>query len=963
MKRIIALTLISILCSIIYAQNPKYKVSVWHTDGTKESKYISAIDSITFSEMDNGRYQQNIWMNSVSYSAAIDNIDSVSVIGSIIEYTIIEEAIDDFVGGIVTHDGAYCLLQKNDSINGYACYIGERESGELPLIVRIDTLGVIRNIFCNGTMYDFIFKEKSFDIIVSEDGGTNIVSDVSYDIFTNNQQSSRIRRADGISNGVDGWAEMADKISTVAAIGQIASNPKALSSKIGVLTLIGGMSENKYVRRSSMATDLIISLFTRNYLSAIWDLYKGHEELVKEAWFGDVKITTLGAEHITDTSYRVWCGVTNMSKLSDLDNMGVQLMMTLQKRPVFLGERLSDNATSLIQDYIKDDGAYYFEFDNLVKGQQYCFQPRLYRTWIEYHGGAENMTLSDIFTYGGAFPGGGISPVICRSGIYLYSDIGTFATNSTEILSIETIKTEVTKGNVNFTIEVNAKGYAAPNNDNETLGTGSLGIYIKNGEEYKPYPASSISGHDYTTELSIEESISTMDCVDFSTFVATKAIEIGSYVMAYRRNSEYDYEEVYYYSEPQQYELVYDKKPTAITLDVFSTKMTSAVVKCKYEGWTFWDGECGIEYTSNDSHGALEVTPKNDKEQKIQLTGLTPSTTYTYRAYCLVNGEYYYGEVKEFTTKATEEEIPIKIKDIEQTGSHYKEDGYSYEGKTYSYKYDVTLTVEFTNSEDVEELGYVFEDPNGNIRRLSRKGLKSPTHDIHIALCNEDKAVIQFYGYVKYKGSDDYLYSELIDFMVHIPYITCPDDNHPHMIDLGLPSGTKWACCNVDASKPEEYGGYFAWGETEEKDYYDSSTYKYRELWKDGFYIGEEDIEDIAGTEYDVAHVKWGGNWTMPTLNQFDELVNTCSWYWTSLNGVIGIVVAGLNGEAIFLPAGGSFCDDQHLFVGEHGAYWLSKIRSLVNSGDAWGFGFDSWRFDRGSEAINRGRLVRAVCP
>ena len=183
------------------------------------------------------------------------------------------------------------------------------------------------------------------------------------------------------------------------------------------------------------------------------------------------------------------------------------------------------------------------------------------------------------------------------------------------------------------------------------------------------------------------------------------------------------------------------------------------------------------------------------------------------------------------------------------------------------------------------------------------------------------------------------------------------------MIDLGLPSGTKWACCNVDASKPEEYGGYFAWGETEEKDYYDSSTYKYRELWKDGFYIGEEDIEDIAGTEYDVAHVKWGGNWTMPTLNQFDELVNTCSWYWTSLNGVIGIVVAGLNGEAIFLPAGGSFCDDQHLFVGEHGAYWLSKIRSLVNSGDAWGFGFDSWRFDRGSEAINRGRLVRAVCP
>jgi len=842
MKRIIALTLISILCSIIYAQNPKYKVSVWHTDGTKESKYISAIDSITFSEMDNGLYQQDIWMNSVPYSIAIDNIDSVSVNGSIIEYTIIEEAIDGFVGGIVTNDGAYCLLQKNDSINGYACYIGEIESGDLPMIVRIDTLGVIRSIFCNGTIYDFVFKENSFDIIVSEDGGTNIVSDISYDIFANNQQANRIRRADGISNGVDGWAEMADKISTVAAIGQIASNPKALSSKIGVLTLIGGMSENKYVRRSSMATDLIISLFTRNYLSAIWDLYKGHEELVKEAWFGDVKITTLGAEHITDTSYRVWCGVTNMSKLSDLDNMGVQLMMTLQKRPVFLGERLSDNATSLIQDYIKDDGAYYFEFDNLVKGQQYCFQPRLYRTWIEYHGGAENMTFSDIFTYGGAFPGGGISPVICRSGIYLYSDIGTFATNSTEILSIETIKTEVTKGNVNFTIEVNAKGYAAPNNDNETLGTGSLGIYIKNDEEYKPYPASSISGHDYTTELSIEESISTMDCVDYSTFVATKAIEIGSYVMAYRRNSENDYENVYYYSEPQLYELFYDKKPTAITLDVVSIETTSAVVNCKYEEWAFWEGECGIEYTSNDSYAVHEVFPKDDKELEIQLTGLAPATTYTYRAYYLANGEYFYGESKKFTTKGG--------------------------------------------------------------------------------------------------------------------FTTCPDDNHPHMIDLGLPSGTKWACCNVGASNPVEYGGHYAWGETKEKDYYTMDAYEYcnYEGWID---IGE----DIAGTEYDVAHVKWGGEWRMPSIEQFEELIDNCSWNWIALNGITGYLITGPNGGRIFIPGAGAFWDD--FLTGDaedFGLYWSSSLAPYDKTA-AWFIYFmsEEW-LEPSTDYRYNGFSVRPVC-
>lgn len=89
---------------------------------------------------------------------------------------------------------------------------------------------------------------------------------------------------------------------------------------------------------------------------------------------------------------------------------------------------------------------------------------------------------------------------------------------------------------------------------------------------------------------------------------------------------------------------------------------------------------------------------------------------------------------------------------------------------------------------------------------------------------------------------------------------SCPDDNHPHMIDLGLPSGTKWACCNVGATKPEEYGGYYTWGETEEKSVYDWSTCKY---WTDSNGDGyADDYEftnlgsDIAGTGYDVAHVK-----------------------------------------------------------------------------------------------------------
>lgn len=132
---------------------------------------------------------------------------------------------------------------------------------------------------------------------------------------------------------------------------------------------------------------------------------------------------------------------------------------------------------------------------------------------------------------------------------------------------------------------------------------------------------------------------------------------------------------------------------------------------------------------------------------------------------------------------------------------------------------------------------------------------------------------------------------------------SCPDDNHPHAIDLGLPSGTKWACCNVESSSPEGYGGYYAWGETEEKSDYDRYTYKY---YNDitGYIINIG--SNISGTQYDVAHVKWGGSWRMPTKDEIEELVNNCTWKWTTYNGVNGQLVTAPNGNSIFLPAAGN---------------------------------------------------------
>lgn len=127
-------------------------------------------------------------------------------------------------------------------------------------------------------------------------------------------------------------------------------------------------------------------------------------------------------------------------------------------------------------------------------------------------------------------------------------------------------------------------------------------------------------------------------------------------------------------------------------------------------------------------------------------------------------------------------------------------------------------------------------------------------------------------------------------------------------VDLGL--SVKWASCNVGASSPEEYGGYYAWGETEEKSEYSLNTYLH---WDDKNGNGEFDWDegtiktDIAGTQYDVAHVKLGGSWRMPKKSECEELLEKCSWEWTTVNGVNGHKVTGPNGNSIFIPAAGNF--------------------------------------------------------
>ena len=159
-----------------------------------------------------------------------------------------------------------------------------------------------------------------------------------------------------------------------------------------------------------------------------------------------------------------------------------------------------------------------------------------------------------------------------------------------------------------------------------------------------------------------------------------------------------------------------------------------------------------------------------------------------------------------------------------------------------------------------------------------------------------------------------------------------PQDNHEY-VDLGLPSGTLWATCNVGANSPEQYGDYFAWGETAPKEVYTWETYKWcngtwDSLTKYNFqnYYGTVDNKKELEPADDAAQANWGLSWQMPTKAQQDELHEHCNWQWTTMNGVNGYLGTGPSGKTLFLPAAGYKDGTRIVSEGEFGYYWSHSL-------------------------------------
>ena len=275
----------------------------------------------------------------------------------------------------------------------------------------------------------------------------------------------------------------------------------------------------------------------------------------------------------------------------------------------------------------------------------------------------------------------------------------------------------------------------------------------------------------------------------------------------------------------------------------------------------------------------------------VNMTGLTANTTYYVRAYAINSAGTAYGSEVSFSTS----QIPsytISVSASPSSGGTVSGGG--------TYQQGQSCTVHATANS-----GYTFTN-------WTEGGSQVSTNANYTFTVTGNRTLV---AHFTYNGGGGHAY-----------------------VDLGLPSGLLWATCNVGADSPEDYGDYFAWGETQPKSDYSWGTYQYcngsyNTLTKyctrsDYGYNGFTDNLTTLLPEDDAATANWGNGWRMPTQAEFQELLDNTTVTWTTQSGVNGRLFTASNGNSLFLPAAGYRNGTSLNVAGTYGFYWSSSLRT-----------------------------------
>ncbi len=430
--------------------------------------------------------------------------------------------------------------------------------------------------------------------------------------------------------------------------------------------------------------------------------------------------------------------------------------------------------------------------------------------------------------------------------------------------------------------------------------------YIKINVEYD-YP---VELESVTLYLSEKEDLSVARNYNCKIEGKTFSVEVKDLKEGTRYYYQYEYDNGYEKEKGKKENVATYAMPVVVTKDVTNKTTTSATLngsvtssdtenKITAKGFC-WGTEPGL---------TIEGTHTNDGSDtgtySSNLTNLTENTTYYVRAYATNEKGTSYGEEKSFRT--VEVTLPtVTTKDVTNItansascGGNVTDDGngtVTARGICWSETHNPTINNIYSEETNNGTGTGSFTSQLTNLK-------ENTTYYVRAYATNE-------------KGT---IYGEEKSFTTLDKY------NGYAYVDLGLPSGLKWATCNVGANNPEDYGNYYAWGETTTKAEYTSGnslTYglSISELQSQGIIDGDHNLTP----SHDAATANWGGTWRLPTKAEMEELKNNCTWEWTVQGGKNGYKVTGPNGNNIFLPAAGDRYGSSLGYAGEYGYCWSS---------------------------------------
>ena len=765
MKKFIITILALCLVQISFAQIFKSIRVNNSIQGKSWSYAISEIDSITY---DSFSQLQKMYINGECKETILESVDSISFSSDEAINVVLSKDYIDNAESYVFSNGLL-LTEKVDSIQGK--------------IIMVDSIDVLQNqwsteksfmIYCNSTYKPIIAKNPQNIFYFEYDNNGNLIEVNATDLDGNtvypmnaNARKSAIRRVstEGWTTGDDIGAAL-DLYGTVNTMynptkGNIAGTVASWLAKLlpqGIPQDLGGLIPSLIEALNGGKAGLLGSIL-------------GYEKLIQDIGENRARSLIGDCTPYIKSAYKEG----NNSAVINVQIAGVS--SNTQCTPYYLirywqevnGERT--NVTYTTTPVKATNGTHPVTINNL-NGGRYDFQVLIFPDMFLEHG-----NLIGLYNF--------------RSNI-AYVDIAR--------LHFKVLEQDYTTYADDY-VKVSMKAVLDfPSEQDETILSyyDSYGVYyhyddhVNQREDYISVKENGSLEFYVTLDIPRDE----FSC-DYSNFVATCADKIT--FKAYTIDG-WGIKEFYDEQEPQ---IVYDKSPVAKTGDNIFVGSTAAIVLAKYENFSFWNATCGLEYQSHDNTKTIIVLPQDENEQEINLTGLALNTTYTYHAYCEINGKKKYGEMNSFET------------------------------------------------------------------------------------------------------NDDY-------------YQICPDDNHPHAIDMG--TGVKWACNNMI--------GHCYYSEAE------SAT-----------------------------QTRWGGSWRLPSLSEIKALLSNSFSIWTTQYGNNGrIFISKTTGGIIFLPAFGvDFGSYGVSGMGSSGWYWTSTFEDDDEGLGAYSLMFDSENVGWGRSKYGDKRSLRPV--